>query len=80
MTDIFIHIWNQLVLCTQFDVYGELDDFFKPILKQISEARDGRKITDRQFLVLINATREWSDILAKQRKQALAGKEKESAC
>lgn len=80
MIDTFIHIWNQLVLCTQFDVYGELDDFFQPILKQIAEARDERKITDRQFLVLINATREWGNILAQQRKQALAGKEKESAC
>ena len=69
MIDRFQHIWNQLVLCSQFELYGEAKDFFDAIERQSMDAKENRKITDRQFIILVNAAREWGDILAKQEEQ-----------
>lgn len=65
MNNAFYPIWNQLVLCSQFEIYGDYNDIFDSLEKQTTGARERRMITNRQYIILINAIREWRDILGK---------------
>lgn len=63
--DSFFSIWNQIVLCSQCPIYGDVDGVFGSIEKQILEANANKKITVRQYVLLQNANNEWRDIRAR---------------
>lgn len=78
MDDTFWTIWNELVLCTQFTIYGDKKDIFDAIETQTLKAKEEQKITNRQFIILINAVKEWRDILGKSGGEEIDGEETES--
>ena len=78
--DAFYSIWNQIVLCSQCPIYGDVDGVFGSIEKQILEVYANKKITVRQFILLQNAHNEWRDIcLAQQSRAEKDGTEEKSA-
>ena len=68
--DVFYSIWNQIVLCSQCPIYGDVDGVFGSIEKQIREAYANKKITVRQYVLLFNAHNEWRDICLAQQSRA----------
>lgn len=78
--DAFFSIWNQIVLCSQCPIYGDVDGVFDCIKKQITASYEQKKITVRQFILLQNANNEWRDIcLAQQSRAEKDGTEEKSA-
>lgn len=79
MDECFQHIWNQLILVNQFEIYGDISAIFRQLEGQTVIGKAEGKLTNRQFLVLINAINEWRDILAKQSRAKGAGEDGQSA-
>lgn len=80
MPDQFITIWNQLVLLTQFPVYGDIQGCFDKLEKQVKDAyEDGHKeVSTLQMLALMNSIRVWRDILVEQSTEADGEENEES--
>lgn len=74
----FLTIWDQLVLITNSDIYCVPANFFDPLENQTLQAWTESKLTSRQYIVLINAIREWRDILGKSGGEEIDGEETES--
>lgn len=68
MPDQFITIWNQLVLLTQFPVYGDIRECFDKLEKQVKDAYENghKELSTLQMLALMNSIRAWRDILVEQ--------------
>lgn len=68
MSDQFITIWNQLVLLTQFPVYGDIRECFDKLEKQVKGIYEEghKKLSTLQMLALMNSIRAWRDILVEQ--------------
>lgn len=73
--DAFFSIWNQIVLCSQCPIYGDVDGVFGSIKKQAMDAYDQKKLTVRQYILLMNVHNEWRDILAQQSRAEKDGTE-----
>lgn len=76
--DVFFSIWNQIILCSQCPIYGDVDGVFGSMKKQITDAYEQKKLTVRQYILLMNAVNEWRDILAQQSPEEKDGTEEKS--
>ena len=67
MSDRFEQIWNTLVLLTQVEYFGDVNEGLDTIKKMASEAVDNQQLTMVEYLALANSINAWREVYKRRR-------------